>query len=123
MKYCLVVDDSRAIRAVACRILEELRFEAAEAVDGMSALRACRERMPDLILLDWNLPNMSGVDFLKSVRGQPDGTRPAILFCTTENDVSYIAEAMAAGANACLMKPFDRGIIEAKLAEMGVLAA
>jgi two-component system chemotaxis response regulator CheY len=123
MKYCLVVDDSRAIRAVARRILEEMHFEADEAEDGMSALRACRDRMPDLIVLDWNLPNMSGVDFVKSVRGQPDGARPKILFCATENDSAYLAEAMEAGATACLMKPFDRDIVRAKLAEMGVPAA
>jgi two-component system chemotaxis response regulator CheY len=123
MKHCLVVDDSRVIRAVARRILEELKFDIGEAEDGMTALRACRDRMPDLILLDWSMPNMTGVEFLKSVRGQPGGDKPRILFCTTENDVTHIAEAMAAGANEGLIKPFDRAIIQAKLAEMGVLAA
>jgi two-component system chemotaxis response regulator CheY len=123
MKHCLIVDDSRATRAIARRILEDLQFEIGEAEDGMAALRACREKMPDLILLDWSMPNMTGVEFLKSVRGQQGGDRPVILFCTTENDVANIADAMAAGANECLIKPFDRGIIQAKLAEMGVLAA
>ena len=73
MKHCLVVDDSRVIRTVARRILEDLRYSVDEAEDGLAALRACREKMPDLIFLDWNLPSMKGLDFIKSVRGQQDG--------------------------------------------------
>ena len=80
MKHCLVVDDSRVIRTVARRIFEELQFAIGEAEDGMGALRACREKMPDLIFLDWNLPTMTGLDFIKSVRGQQDGEQPVILF-------------------------------------------
>ena len=120
MKQCLVIDDSRVIRTVARRIFEELNFSTGEAEDGMSALRACREHMPDVIFLDWNMPSMTGVDFLKSLRGQPGGTRPVVLFCTTENDVGEIASAMAAGANDYIMKPFDRQVLRAKLAEIGV---
>ncbi len=56
MKHCLVVEDSRVMRTVARRIFEELQFDIGEAEDGMAALRACREKMPDLIFLDWNLP-------------------------------------------------------------------
>ena len=120
MKQCLVVDDSRVIRTVARRIMEGLSYSVAEAEDGMTALRACRESMPDLILLDWNLPSMKGLDFVKSVRGQQDGARPVILFCTTESDPDEIADAMAAGANEYLHKPFDGTQIRAKLAEIGV---
>ena len=120
MKQCLVVDDSRVIRTVARRIFEELQFSTGEAEDGMSALRACRERMPDVIFLDWNLPSMSGMDFLKSLRGQPGGNRPVVLFCTTENNAGEIESAMAAGANDFIMKPFDRSVLRAKLAEIGV---
>ena len=65
----------------------------------MAGLRACREKMPDLIFFDWNLPSMKGVEFIKSVRGQQDGGHPVILFCTTESDAGEIASAMAAGAN------------------------
>jgi two-component system chemotaxis response regulator CheY len=122
MKNCLVVDDSRVIRTVARRILEELRYAVAEAEDGMEALRACREKMPDLIFLDWNLPSMKGVDFVKSVRGQADGGHPVILFCTTESDPVDIAAAMAAGANDYVMKPFDGSAVRAKLADIGVTA-
>lgn len=119
MKQCLVVDDSRVIRTVARRIMEDLSYSVAEAEDGMTALRACRESMPDVILLDWNLPSMKGLDFVKSVRGQANGGRPVILFCTTESDPDEIAGAMAAGANEYLLKPFDGMQIRAKLAELG----
>ena len=122
MAHCLIVDDSRVIRTVARRIVEELHFIAAEAEDGMAALRACREKMPDLIFLDWELPSMKGLDFLKSVRGQQEGGHPVILFCTTESDPGEIASAMAAGANEYVMKPFDGTIVRAKLADIGVTA-
>lgn len=123
MKHCLVVDDSRVIRTVARRILEDLHYSVAEAEDGMAALRACHEKMPDLIFLDWELPTMKGLEFLKSVRGQQDGGHPVILFCTTESDAGEIAGAMGAGANDYVMKPFDAAAIRAKLAEIGVTAA
>ena len=120
MKHCLVVDDSRVIRTVARRIMEDLCYSVAEAEDGLTGLRACRDKMPDLIFLDWNLPSMKGVDFIKSVRGQQDGGRPVILFCTTESDPGEIADAMAAGANEYVMKPFDGTQVRAKLADIGV---
>ncbi len=120
MKHCLVVDDSRVIRKVACRILSDLHFQTGEAEDGVSALAACRAKMPELILLDWSMPNMNGIEFLKTLRREKGGEHPIVLFCTTENDVAHITEAMGAGANETIMKPFDRSIIEAKLAEVGL---
>lgn len=120
MKHCLVVDDSRVIRTVARRIMEDLKYTVEEAEDGMAALRAVRDKMPDLIFLDWNLPTMKGVEFVRSVRGQQDGGHPVILFCTTENDATEVAHAMAAGANEYVMKPFDGNIVRAKLAGIGV---
>jgi two-component system chemotaxis response regulator CheY len=122
MKNCLVVDDSRVIRTVARKILEELHYAVDEAEDGMGGLRAVREKMPDLIFLDWNLPSMKGLDFVKSVRGQTDGGHPVILFATTESDAGDIAAAMAAGANDYVMKPFDAVAVRAKLADIGVTA-
>jgi two-component system, chemotaxis family, chemotaxis protein CheY len=120
MKQCLIVDDSRVVRTVARRILEDLSYCVTEAEDGMAGLRACREKMPDLIFLDWNLPNMKGVDFVKSVRGQQGGAHPVILFCATENDPAEIATAMAAGANEYVIKPFDGEMVRAKLAGIGI---
>ena len=120
MKHCLVVDDSRVIRTVTRRIMEDMQYTVAEAEDGMSALRSVREKMPDLIFLDWNLPTMKGVEFVKSVRGQQNGDHPVILFCTTENDATEVAHAMAAGANEFIMKPFDGTLVRSKLVEIGV---
>jgi two-component system, chemotaxis family, chemotaxis protein CheY len=118
MAHCLIVDDSRVIRTVARRILEDLHFVAAEAEDGMAGLRATREKMPDLILLDWSLPGMTGLEFVRSLRAQPDGDRPAILVSTTEVDAGEIAHAVAAGIDDYIMKPFDRATLSAKLAEL-----
>ena len=121
MKSCLVVDDSRVVRKVACRILSDLGFATAEAEDGITALEACRFHMPEMILLDWNMPNMTGIEFIRALRRGPTGEQPIVIFCTTENDVAHISEALGAGANEYIMKPFDRGILEAKLAEVGLV--
>jgi two-component system chemotaxis response regulator CheY len=121
MKNCLIVDDSRVIRKVARRILEELKFGIDEAEDGAEALDICRRKMPDAILLDWNMPNMSGIEFLRALRREPAGGMPIVVFCTTENDIAHITEAIGAGANEYLMKPFDKDIVEAKFAEAGLM--
>jgi two-component system chemotaxis response regulator CheY len=123
MKHCLVIDDSRAIRAVARRIIEGLEYSVTEAADGPAGLRVCRETMPDLIMLDWNLPAMAGMTFVRALRAQPGGQRPFILFCATENDAGKIAQARAAGANECILKPFDGASVRAKLVQVGVIAA
>jgi two-component system chemotaxis response regulator CheY len=122
MKHCLVVDNSRVLRKVTCRILEDLAFATEEAEDGAAALSQCRRRMPDVILLDWHMPNMSGIEFLRALRGEAQGRQPVVLFCTTENDVAHITEALGAGADEYIMKPFDRSIIESKLSEVGLLS-
>jgi two-component system chemotaxis response regulator CheY len=121
MKKCLVVDDSRVIRKVARKILEELKFEIDEAEDGAAALEACRQAMPDAILLDWGMPNMSGLEFLRALRRENGGAKPVVVMCTSENDVSQVTEAVGAGANEYLLKPFDRKTVEAKFAEAGLL--
>jgi two-component system chemotaxis response regulator CheY len=122
MKCCLIVDDSKVIRTVARRILEKLNFEIEEAGDGKAALDVCRRRMPDAILLDWNMPIMSGIEFLRELRGNLDGGKvPVVVFCTTENDMKHIQEAIGAGANEYIMKPFDSEILETKFAQTGLL--
>ena len=120
MKTCLVVDDSRVIRKVARRILEDLGFEIAEAADGMEALAWCRAAMPDSILLDWNMPVMGGLEFLRKLRAEPGGDAPVVIFCTVEYDLAHIEEALEAGADEYIMKPFDGDIIESKFAEVGL---
>lgn len=121
MHSCLVVDDSSVIRKVARRILEDLSFDVSEAEDGMQALAACGEAIPDAVLLDWNMPEMDGLEFLKKLREMPGGDKPKVVFCTTENDIAHIAKAMRAGANEYIMKPFDREIMESKFLEVGLI--
>jgi two-component system chemotaxis response regulator CheY len=121
MKTCLIVDDSKVIRMVARRILEGLNFNIAEAADGQKAYEACEKQMPDAILLDWNMPVMSGIDFLKKLRAMSGGDAPIVVFCTTENDMAHIMEAMNAGANEYIMKPFDSDIIQAKFSQVGLI--
>src|SRR5262249_12166981 len=122
MKNCLVVDHSPALRKVARRILEEMQYKVTEAEDGMAGLRFCREAMPDLIFLDWHLPHMTGLEFVKSLRALAGGAGPRILFCTAELNKGEIAAAMAAGANEFVLKPFDRNQIRSKLAAIGLAA-
>ncbi len=121
MKTCLVVDDSKVVRMVARRILEELQFQVSEAADGKAAVDACLQTMPDAILLDWNMPIMSGIEFLRELRKLQGGSEPVVVFCTTENDMKHIQEAMASGANEYIMKPFDSEIIENKFQQAGLL--
>jgi two-component system chemotaxis response regulator CheY len=121
MKTCLVVDDSSVIRKVARRILEGLDFQIAEAENGEEAITACRQQIPDAILLDWNMPKMDGYEFLRVLRRLPGGDKPKVVFCTTENDVAHIARALHAGANEYIMKPFDKDIVEAKFQEVGLI--
>jgi two-component system, chemotaxis family, chemotaxis protein CheY len=121
MKSCLIVDDSRVVRKIARKIFEDLKFGCDEAEDGLLAVEACKKKIPDVILLDWNMPNMNGLEFLQVLRKMPDGSKPVVIFCTTENDMSHIQQAIAAGANEYIMKPFDSDIITGKLSQLGVI--
>lgn len=119
MKSCLIVDDSKVIRKVARRILETMDFSVSEAGDGQEALIACRQSPPDVVLLDWNMPVMSGMEFLRALAADTGMKRPKIVFCTTENDLAHIRAAIDAGADEYIMKPFDRDILETKLSQVG----
>ncbi len=121
MKHCLIVDDSKVIRMVARKILQELEFETDEAADGKAALAACQRKMPDVVLLDRNMPVMDGIEFLRELRGLSGGEAPKVIFCATETDLERIREAIDAGADEYIMKPFDSEIIQAKFAQVGLL--
>lgn len=121
LKTCLIVDDSRIIRKVARRIVEGLGFEVDEAADGAEALAYCGGVMPEVVLLDWNMPVMDGMTFLKRLRALPGGMDPKVLFCTIETHPERIAEALSAGADDYVMKPFDGEILQSKLAEIGAI--
>ncbi|MBV9840144.1 MAG: response regulator [Sphingomonadaceae bacterium] len=120
MKTCLVVDDSKVIRKVARHILETLDFEVAEAGDGQEALEHCQATPPDVVLLDWNMPVMSGMEFLRALGQTELPSRPKVVFCTTENGMAHIRAAIDAGADEYVMKPFDRETLENKLQLVGV---
>jgi len=119
LRTCLIVDDSRIIRKVARRIVEGLGYEVDEAADGAEALAYCGGVMPDVLLVDWNMPVMDGLSFLRRLRALPGGNQPKVLFCTIETRPERIAEALAAGADDYVMKPFDGEILQSKLAEVG----
>ncbi|MBV8799788.1 MAG: response regulator [Alphaproteobacteria bacterium] len=121
MNRCLVIDDSRTMRKIARSILEEVHFDTAEAEDGEAALEYCRVEMPDLIILDFDLPGNRGLEFLRRLRLIADGKEPVIVFCATEHDVGQIAEALKAGAREFVQKPFERKELLTKVLATGLL--
>jgi len=121
MKSCLIVDDSRVIRKVARQIFDSVGFSCDEAEDGKQALESCQAKLPDIVLLDWNMPVMDGIEFLRALRKMPGGNVPVVVFCSTENDIQHIQEALATGANEYIMKPFDADIVRSKLVQLGVI--
>jgi two-component system chemotaxis response regulator CheY len=121
MKTCLLVDDSRVVRKVARQIFESMGYICEEAENGQVALDSCKAKLPDFVLLDWNMPVMNGLDFVLGLRVMQDGDKPMVVFCTTENDLNHIQQALAAGANEYIMKPFDADIIRGKLEQLGLI--
>lgn len=120
-KQALVVDDSKVVRTVCRRIMEALGYQVTEAEQGAEALEKCAAQKPDVILLDWNMPVMDGMQFLKAFRAKPEFSACPVIFCTTENDMAKIQAAMLAGANEYVMKPFDQEIISGKLQQLGLI--
>ncbi len=121
MKTCLIIDDSNVVREIALRILTELSIEATEEENALAAVEQCRQSKPDVVLLDWDLPSLGALDFLRGVAELPQEQRPLIVLCATENDPQQFTLAKAAGAAHYLLKPFDRQSIEQKFAEIGVI--
>ena len=121
LRTCLVVDDSRVVRRLARRMIEATGYAVREAEDGALALAACRASMPDAILLDWNMPVMNGIEFLRALRAESGPDNPVVLFCTTENDIGFIEQAIEAGAQEFIMKPFDETVLRGKFEQVGLL--
>jgi two-component system chemotaxis response regulator CheY len=92
-----------------------------EAEDGAAALDACRAALPDFVLLDWNMPVMDGLGFLRAARAEYGHARPVVMLCTTENTQDRILQALDAGAQEYVMKPFDAEILGGKLVQLGLL--
>jgi two-component system chemotaxis response regulator CheY len=119
---CLVVDDSRVVRRAARRMLETRGFSVREAENGRQALEACRIALPTLVLLDWNMPVMDGITFLRMARAEFGPDDPRIVLCTTESEFSRIMTALESGAQEYIMKPFDDAILAGKLEMLGLLS-
>lgn len=123
MKSCLIVEDSDLIREVAARIVKDLGLEPLEASHPAAAVEACRQSLPDVIMLDWDLPKLGALDVLRGVGALECEARPAIVLLATENDPQQFMLAKAAGAAHHVLKPFDRHSIAEALVEAGVIDA
>jgi two-component system chemotaxis response regulator CheY len=117
----LVVDDSAVIRTVLTRILAGLGFEVVSAVNGKEALEKLESgKRPDLTMVDWNMPEMNGYEFIRAVRADTRWRDMPIMMVTTETEMEQVVKALAAGANEYLMKPFTPEMVEEKLQLLGI---
>ena len=117
----LVLDDSRAMRLILGRILREVGFEVTEAADGREGLDVLANGpTPDLALVDWNMPEMDGLSFVKEVRRQHRYADMTLMMVTTESEQSQIVRALAAGAHEYVIKPFTAQAIVDKLSLLGL---
>jgi two-component system chemotaxis response regulator CheY len=120
----LVVDDSRAMRAILTRLLQDLGFDVLEAGDGAQAIAVINGgHIPDVCLVDWNMPVMDGLEFVRVVRGREDLKDVNLMMVTTESEQDQIVRALAAGAHEYVIKPFTPEVISDKLALLGLVAA
>jgi len=122
MSKALVVDDSKTIRMIIRRILIELGYEVLEAANGVEALRVIKveKTQVELVLADWNMPEMNGLDLLKGLRQDPELASLKVIMVTTETEIDQMESALAAGANEYVMKPFTRDILRGKLELVGI---
>jgi CheY-like chemotaxis protein len=119
VRTCLIVDDSRVIRKVAAKIATSLGYVPLEAQDGHEALARCKQSMPDLVLTDWNMPEMDGIAFVTKLRAIPTPREPVVVFCTSNGEAKDIHDGIAAGADDYIVKPFDEATLRAKLERLG----
>lgn len=116
---CLVVDDSPIIRRILGVMLSRLGFAVIEAGSVQTALSLCEESHPDLVVVDWNLPDEDGVALVQQLRRLPGGERMKLIMCTVERSVTHIETALAAGADEYITKPFGIEVLETKLGYLG----
>jgi two-component system, chemotaxis family, chemotaxis protein CheY len=118
----LIVDDSKIIRMVLGSILRELGYDVCEAVDGRDALNVieAEKAAVALVLTDWSMPVMNGLDLLKNLRQDPELASLKVIMVTTETEVDHIVSALEAGANEYVMKPFSKDILKGKLEQVGI---
>lgn len=119
--HALIVDDSKAMRSVLRSMLREAGFEVSEAGNGREALERLRQNQQiQVALVDWNMPEMDGFDFVCAMRADPDYARLCVLMVTIETDLGRVSEALSAGANEYLMKPFTKEALYGKLDLLGI---
>lgn len=118
-RTCLLVDDSRMIRKVARKIVESVGYTVIEAENGEEGLARCRAAMPDLVITDWNMPVMSGIEFVTALRAIPTQRPPRVVFCTTNSGAKDIHKGIAAGADEYVIKPFDDPALISRLQAVG----
>lgn len=121
MKNCLIVDDSSTIRKIVRGMFTEFGFSCTEKENGQAALDYCLQNKPDVIMLDWNMPVMTGIEFMRNLITLPHGTDMPVIFCTTESDMSFIELAMSYGAADYIMKPFEKDMLRDKLIQLQLL--
>lgn len=121
MKKCIIADDARVVRMVSAKILENLGFEVVEVEDGEEALEELEEKLPDLLILDWKMPVVDGIDVMRRVKKMEDGDKVKIIFCSAVCDLEKIQSVLNEGADDYIIKPFDHDIIQSKLTILGLL--
>jgi len=120
----LIIDDSRAMRALLGRILAELGFETGEAGNGREGLEhLAAHGVPDLILVDWNMPEMSGIEFVQAVRATREYDDARIIMVTTETEMTRVVKALGTGLDAYVMKPFTKDAVVEQLTRIGLAGA
>lgn len=117
----MVADDSPVIRKVARRLLEDMKFVVVEAVDGEEAMMLARDNMPDAMLIDWEMPGMSGLELITQLAAMHEAADTKLVYCTSEMLLAEMTRAKRAGAHGFLMKPFNRAVLAEKFAELGLL--
>lgn len=121
MSKCLVADDSKIIRMLFNKIMGNLGFDVIEAEDGEEVVELCQLNEPDVIIMDYRLPVLDGIDAMYKIRSSKISKQPKIIFCSSLNDIDTIKDALNSGADDYVLKPFDEEIIASKLAILGLV--
>lgn len=121
MRIFLIVDDSPVVRKVGNRILSDLGFSVVEAKDGVTALEYARRELPEVIMVDWKLGSMTGLEFLEEFAKIPLAHETKILYCTSEISIPDMTKAKRLGADGFVLKPFDREVLQYKMIESGLV--
>ena len=110
MASCIIADDSKVIRMLLSKIMSNFGYNVSEAENGEDLLYQCTKDMPNLIICDWTLPLIDGIDVLLKIRSNKKIKQPIFIFCSYINDVNIISQALNAGADDFIMRPFDEDI-------------